>query len=267
MVNDPQKPAAILSLLLHDVTDDPGTSGFMQPTAFRYKHSVSQFLDYLDVVESTGLPITTVVEPLQAGTSVSFTFDDGGAAAPIAADLLEDRGWRGLFFITTDLIGQRGFMNAAQICDLHRRGHVIGSHSCSHPDIFRSLTRAQMQREWSQSRDELQQLLGADVTAGSVPGGDCCRSAVEEAAAAGLLHLFTSEQLTRPWIQAGTTCYGRLMMVDTTAPETLSRWLRYPTVGILPERIVRFTKTSVKQLMGPMYRRLVQRRRAQHEHA
>lgn len=256
-----------ISLLLHDVTDEPDKSGFLQPTARRYKHSVGTFQQYLDVIEATGLPVRTG-DGLHSDTtnlSVVLTFDDGGASAPIAAALLEERGWRGMFFITTDLIGKPGFVTAEQIRELHRRGHIIGSHSCSHPDVFRRLTRQEMRREWSESRDALQQLLGTEITTASVPGGDIDTSTLEEAAAAGYRQIFTSEQVTQPWSIGEAVCFGRLMMLDNTSPRSLNRWLRHPSVGVLPERLVRFTKSSVKKLIGPLYLRLVERRRALHE--
>ena len=40
------------------------------------------------------------------------------------ADELEQMGWRGHFFITSDWIGRRGFLTAGQIRELRRRGHV-----------------------------------------------------------------------------------------------------------------------------------------------
>ena len=64
-----------------------------------------------------------------------ITFDDGGVSAlQTTADLLEKYGWRGVFFVTTDRIGTPTFLNADHVRELHRRGHVIGSHSCSHPE-------------------------------------------------------------------------------------------------------------------------------------
>ncbi len=263
-----------ICLLLHDVSDRPDSSGFTQPTAAKYKHSVRQFADYLDAVSETELPVVPSTQPLQqhkrddrhpVAPTVTFTFDDGGAAAPTAANLLEDRGWRGVFFVTTDLIGTSGFMTERQIIELHQRGHIIGSHSCSHPDVFRSLKRQEMRDEWQRSRDVLQELLNCDVHHASVPGGDCDRATLEEASAAGYRQIFTSEQQTKPWTCGDATCYGRLMMVETTSPETLQRWLFHPTIGILPERFLRFTKSSVKQLMGPMYVRLMHKRRQLHK--
>lgn len=256
----------VISLLLHDVTDHPDSSGFLQPTARRYKHTVRQFAEYLAVIADSGLPVQCSVDTATSESpSVVLTFDDGGASAPTAADMLEEHGWRGVFFVTTDLIGTRGFLDGSRIEDLHRRGHLIGSHSCSHPDVFRELSRRAMREEWVQSRDVLQEILGTEVLAASVPGGDISPATIEEAEAAGYRHIFTSEQLTRPWKSANATCYGRLMMVDTTSPATLRRWLRHPTLGVLPERVLRFTKTGIKRLMGSVYVRMIERRRALHE--
>ena len=262
-------PNTNIGLLLHDVTDDVANSGFQQPTAHRYKHSVAQFQQYLDHVQSSGLPVVTPDSPVAAPGQpvVTFTFDDGGASAPCAAELLEQRGWRGVFFITTGLLNHPGFMTDRQVLDLRRRGHSIGSHSCSHPDVFRSLSRKQMADEWSRSREILQQLIGEPVRTASIPGGDCNNATIEEAFAAGLTQIFTSEQVTHSWSQGGATCFGRMMMLDNTSRETLNRWLTHPTVGILPERALRFTKSHVKKLIGPLYLRLVQERRAMHEQA
>ena len=263
-------PNPVLGLLLHDVTDAPETSGFLQPTAFRYQHSVDLFRRYLDVVEASGLAVVT--DPVRSSelsedlhATVAITFDDGGTSAETAAGLLEERGWRGTFFVTTDLIGTNGFLTQSQLRDLDGRGHRIGSHSCSHPDVFRRLSRQTMRREWCQSRDVLQQLLGHAVTSASVPGGDCDAATIEEASSAGLTQVFTSEQLTKPWQYAGAVCFGRLMMLRTTRPETLQRWLKYPNPGILPERALRFTKSGVKRLPGPFYLKMMQHRRALHE--
>lgn len=258
--------SSIISLAFHDVTDNAQSSGFRQPVAQKYKHSLAQFEACLDAVQESGLRVTTSLEDLNSDQpSVIFTFDDGGVCSEIPAAMLEARGWRGVFFVTTDLVGTRGFMSAAQVKDLHRRGHLIGSHSCSHPDVFRSLTRAQMQYEWCNSVDFLSELLGDPCVVASVPGGDMNAMTISEAAAAGLKHVFTSEQRTAPWQQAGVTCYGRMFIMQDTQPHTVARWLRHPNLGILPERTVRMTKTAVKKMMGPVYRHIVASWRSKHE--
>ena len=254
----------VVSLMFHDITDHPLSSGFRQPTAQRYKHTTEQFRNYLDVVHQSQLPVGDVTSLRDRQTQVFFTFDDGGAAAMTAADQLERYNWRGLFFITTDLIGTTGFLNRDQIRELADRGHIIGSHSCSHPDVFRNLDRQSMLKEWSKSRDSLQQLMGRAVTFASVPGGDIDRATIQTASEAGLTDVFTSEPSPHRWQIETTTCYGRMMMVNSTRPNTLKRWLDFPKLGPLPERTVRATKSSVKRILGPAYQRMIERRRLQH---
>src|SRR5205823_11855730 len=99
-----------------------------------------------------------------------LTFDDGGASAiTTIAPMLEEFGWRGHFFITTDYIDAPGFLTREQIRELHRRGHVIGSHSCSHRGRMSSQPAERLVREWGISKEILSGLLGEEVTTGAVP--------------------------------------------------------------------------------------------------
>ena len=76
------------------------------------------------------------------------------------AELLDAKGWKGHFFITTSLIGVPGFVTRSDILDLHRRGHVIGAHSHTHPTICRNLTDGEMLAEWRTSYLDLADILG-----------------------------------------------------------------------------------------------------------
>jgi peptidoglycan/xylan/chitin deacetylase (PgdA/CDA1 family) len=129
---------------------------------------------------------------------VLITFDDGGASGTLyIADMLEARGWIGNFFITTGQIGRPGFMDAGALRDLRRRGHVVGSHSASHPARMSACTPAELDREWGDSIDRLAELLGERVEVASVPGGYHSRAVAEAAARACLRVLFTSEPVVR----------------------------------------------------------------------
>src|SRR5947207_44718 len=123
-----------ISLLYHDVVavGDSEASGFPGPGAARYKLAVEQFRAHLDAI-SQAVTAPPAIDATADGEWM-LTFDDGGVSAlHPTADLLEERGWRGHFFVTTDYIGRSGFLDAAQLRELCRRGHTIGSHSCSHP--------------------------------------------------------------------------------------------------------------------------------------
>jgi peptidoglycan/xylan/chitin deacetylase (PgdA/CDA1 family) len=69
--------------------------------------------------------------------SVSFTFDDVPvSAATQGADLLEEAGARGTYYIAGGLLGLKTdewqVIGPEAVIDLHARGHEIGCHSHSH---------------------------------------------------------------------------------------------------------------------------------------
>jgi peptidoglycan/xylan/chitin deacetylase (PgdA/CDA1 family) len=111
--------------------------------------------------------------------------------------------------VTTGRIGSAGFLDAAGIRALDAAGHVIGSHSESHPIRFAALARAAMLREWTASRAALEAILGRAVTVASVPGGYFSPAVAEAAAEAGIRLLFTSEPVSRVAEIAGCRVFGR----------------------------------------------------------
>src|SRR2546423_11100947 len=141
------------SIMYHDVVEngDFASSGFPGEGANVYKLRREDFVRHLDAIGDVSCAVTTI-RNLSLPTPVLLTFDDGGASFhhPIA-DLLEAHGWRGHFFITTERIGTPGFLGDAEVRDLHRRGHIIGSHSATHPTRMAALTRAALDREWNTS--------------------------------------------------------------------------------------------------------------------
>src|SRR6185437_4332924 len=118
--------AMTVALIYHDVVAAARQDecGFPGPVAARYKLEPDRFEAHLDAIAATGV----TVGGLGDGSGVALTFDDGGASALDAAELLERREWRGHFFITTGRIGTPGFLTAAGVSELAERGHTVGSH-------------------------------------------------------------------------------------------------------------------------------------------
>ncbi len=184
--------------MYHDIAERARREevGFPGPLAARYKLDPATFEEHLAALASTGLEVRT----LDAGEeppALAITFDDGGASAPRAAEALERHGWRGQFFVTSARVGTPGFMSADEVRELARRGHVIGSHSHTHPTYMGKLARAQLDEEWTRSRTLLGELLGAPPRTASVPGGYISRDVLAAAASAGYGLLFTSEPTAR----------------------------------------------------------------------
>jgi peptidoglycan/xylan/chitin deacetylase (PgdA/CDA1 family) len=186
------------TLMYHDIATraQRETVGFQGPLAGRYKLEPTAFEAHLDALAATGLQIGTL-DAGEAAPAVALTFDDGGGSARLAAEALERRGWRGQFFVTSGRLGTPGFLSADEICELARRGHLIGSHSHSHPTYMGRLTREQLDHEWARSRAVIGEILGAPPRTASVPGGYLSRTVIAAAAAAGYELLFTSEPTAR----------------------------------------------------------------------
>lgn len=212
------------TLMYHDVAT-PGERervGFTGALAARYKLEPAAFEAHLDAVAATGLRVGTV-EPGAAPPDVALTFDDGGESASAAAELLERRGWRGQFFVTSSRIDTPGFLTAAQVRELASRGHAIGSHSHTHPTYMGRLGEAELAEEWHRSRAVLGDVLGAPPRTASIPGGYLSRAVITTAAAAGYELLFTSEPTARV-LEQGLTVRGRYTIWASTPARTAAAY-------------------------------------------
>ena len=217
-----------LGLEYHDVVagDEFDSSGFPRAASASYKLSAHDFAAHLDAIGATGAQVACVdrmMDMAPHATPVFLTFDDGGVSAlRQTAPLLEARGWVGHFFIVSDRIGTAGFLDADGIRELHSHGHLVGSHSCSHPMRFSGLTMREMVREWRDSRAMLEDILHAEVTTASVPGGYYRKPAAEAATEAGYRTLFTSEPMTRVRLIGECLVLGRYSIRRGDAPAIAS---------------------------------------------
>lgn len=249
------------SLMYHDVVraEAFGSSGFTGPDADTYKLDAYMFERHLtaisDAVAHANLERVASARDLSWRAPASppvvlLHFDDGGACALDIADRLERAGWRGYFHITTDRIGTAGFATAAELRELHARGHVIGSHSCSHPPRMSSLPWRALLREWLVSKATLEQLLGAPVLVASVPGGFCSREVILAAERAGLEVLFTSEPTSRfHWIR-GCLVLGRYAIRSTTLPDEAALLATGAPLRCWQQRATWSAKKVLKRLGG-----------------
>jgi peptidoglycan/xylan/chitin deacetylase (PgdA/CDA1 family) len=212
-----------LALGYHDVFEgELPDDGGLRPHAALYALERSCFRLH---VRSIPIGAGTSVEAIDRFRSwgkqvpVFLTFDDGAIGAySCIADELEQCNCRGHFFIVTNWIGRAGFMDRAQIRELRRRGHVIGTHSCSHPERMANLAREEMQREWVESCTMLADILGEKTAVASVPNGYYSRAVGETAAAAGIEVLFNSEPTMATHVVSGCLVLGRYAIKAADAP-------------------------------------------------
>lgn len=248
-----------LTLVYHDVIagSDFDASGRAGPVSATFKMEVTAFRRHLSAIaEARARPVTVpkLIGGRMGGLPLLLTFDDGGSSAywPVA-DLLERAGWRGHFFVITDRIGTSGFLTADQLRDLHGRGHIIGSHSCSHPTRMSSCGWGQLTEEWDRSAQRLSRILGTPVTTASVPGGHYSTNVAKAAARVGITTLFTSEPTIRCTAVDGCQVLGRFSVRrDTPArlPADLAAGKRLPRVR---QRLFWEVKKVAKSIGGTFY--------------
>jgi peptidoglycan/xylan/chitin deacetylase (PgdA/CDA1 family) len=253
----------MISLMYHDAIEGGAneSSGFHWPDAALYKLEAGVFDQHMQAIARVCECPAVVSEIISADLSPPsslrawmITFDDGGVSAYThIAERLEELGWRGHFFIATDYLGAKGFMDRAQIRELRRRGHVIGSHSCSHPLRMASCGLRQIEREWNVSVDLLSDLLGERVDLASIPGGQYSRSVAEAAAQAGVKALFTSEPTVRRRLIAGCLILGRYAIQRWTAPQTAAAIASGKIVPRARQALLWRAKKMVKVAWGERY--------------
>jgi peptidoglycan/xylan/chitin deacetylase (PgdA/CDA1 family) len=200
-----------ISLMYHDVVQDSLSQDTSSRPVTPYSLTYQHFRDHLKSIRPEAA-VQTIrgQQRWMEQTPIFLTFDDGETSAyTCAAGTLEARDWRGHFFITTDWIGKPGFMDRGQIRELRARGHVIGSHSCSHPERMSHLGSSELVKEWSASCAVLSDILGERVRVASVPAGFYSSKVGKAAAVAGIEVLFTSEPTTATWVEDGCLILGR----------------------------------------------------------
>ena len=252
----------IVALEYHDVVDGDAAfekSGFPGGAARTYKMLAANFVTHCDAVQASRTRIVNDVRSLPAGAGrcALFTFDDGGVSAlHPTADILERFGWRGHFFVTTAALGTPGFLTAPQARELSDRGHVVGSHSHSHPVRMSHLDAAALHHEWQESVQRLQDALGAAVTVASVPGGYYGAPVAQAAFAEGIRWLFTSEPVSHPARIGSGMVLGRYTLrIDS--PGSLARALVSPAgTARIWQSAVWNAKKAAKRLGGDTYLRL-----------
>jgi peptidoglycan/xylan/chitin deacetylase (PgdA/CDA1 family) len=244
---------AVLSLMYHDVVaGDPAASGFQGAGPDHYKVPTGRFAEHLDAIAASGVQPSLVSGGVH-GSELLLTFDDGGRSAVTeTAPLLEGRGWRGHFFMTTERLGTAGFLTYDEILALHEAGHVVGSHGRTHRP-YTGLDDDEVLREWVESKAELEDVLGASVTVASVPTGRYTARVGRLAAHAGYEHVFTCEPWLEPRRLASALVYGRFSVFAGTSAERVAALCALSRPTLLWMSGGWYARKAAKAVLGPVY--------------
>lgn len=183
----PENPAdsrAIPVLLYHSVAENPADG------LAAYNATPSEFDQQISALAESGrevIPFSELGARLWArnldGERVSaITFDDGFADNLAACRVLASRNLPATVFVTSSFVGMPGMLTADQLRELAALpGIDIGAHSVDHPHLD-AIPATDVEREVSQSRSALEEMLGSEVVSFAYPHGaydSTVRAAVE----------------------------------------------------------------------------------------
>ncbi len=165
--------------------------------------SVSLTEAYAAMFEGASLPEKPVI----------ITLDDSFESQWLAAQILDEYGFKATFFVHPNLR-----FTAEQLRDLVARGHDIGSHSASHASLP-AVSDEQLWREVAGTREELSQILGRPVNYFAYPYGEWDArvvAAVQAAGYCGAVHAWSGTQWTpeKRWIEPRVEITGLISIAD-----------------------------------------------------
>ena len=253
----------VVALMYHDLArpGEEDTSGFPGGDAARYKLTPDRFLDHLGAIRRRISAGPTTVDRLPSAggpdrpVPLLLTFDDGGASAEAIADHLESVGWRGHFFVTAGYLDRPSFLARRAVRDLCDRGHVVGSHSWSHPLRMAHCSPARLREEWKRSTGTLGEIAGTPVRTASVPGGDHSTLVAHTAIEAGIQWLFTSLPTIRAHRLDGCWILGRYAIQRSMSAATAAALADGDVAPRLRQRAAWDARQICKTLGGSFYLR------------
>lgn len=164
-----------------------------------YAISVSEFNRQLDVMENANISILDPAKILKDKSlndikrGVILTFDDGHSSFyRHAYKILKKRGYRAIFFITTDLIEQRDdFCSWGNLATMVQEGFMVQAHGKTH-QFLPDLDNASLNLEFQDPKKLLEQHTGQKVFSMSFPGGRYRHREIKVGKSFGYEMFFTS---------------------------------------------------------------------------
>jgi peptidoglycan/xylan/chitin deacetylase (PgdA/CDA1 family) len=102
---------------------------------------------------------------------IMLTFDDTYEEHySIVAPILNQLGFKAVFFANTVVIGKPGYMTEIQLKELSENGHAIGGHTWNHPHI-KQLKERDLIWQIDKPKQELEKITGKPVQAFAYPYG------------------------------------------------------------------------------------------------
>jgi peptidoglycan/xylan/chitin deacetylase (PgdA/CDA1 family) len=162
-----------IALTFHGIMkEETGTPrGAIDFAARRYTIGAARFVEALALLHPSRTCTAREIRRMAGGNWHILTFDDGLVSDhEIVFPALVARGFKATFFVTSGNIDQIGYCSKSQLREMRQAGMEIGSHGCTHRYLV-TMPRSEIIREITQSKNELENLLGTAVTSFAPVGG------------------------------------------------------------------------------------------------
>ena len=202
-------------ILLHDINSSRGTG--MQNNDSRYLLSWEVVNRGIEEALNNSIEfekIKFIKKNNENEKFVRITIDDGGGSSLDIADYLANKNIKAYFFIPTKFIGEKGFLKKDDINKLIEMGHVVGSHSHTHPNPFCELDELIIKQEVIESKKILEEITQQKITTFSVPGGEIRKKT---------LKILSDDELGLEEIYISTPYQGKYYFSDMDSSKVFGR--------------------------------------------
>ena len=256
-----KKFSNITILLYHEVTNLPERAMKVRKIGPAESLMAKRFEEQMALISER--PNTKVVTAddifSRAGNNckkIVLTFDDGLIGNYLFAfNILENYGFKAIFFVTVNGISGIRYMNWEQLSVLHKNGHLIQSHTMTHP-MLGECDEKRITYELEASKRIIEDKIGAPVKYLSLPFGSSNEGVIKIAKDTGYEAVFTSSCDSRN-SKSGLYQFGRMHVKDAYSLKKFARLLDSNPTEVLLTRTNEALKGLVKEIIGlNNYRRL-----------
>jgi peptidoglycan/xylan/chitin deacetylase (PgdA/CDA1 family) len=188
-------------------------------------------------------------EAQENAQKVVLTFDDGLIGNYLFAfNILEKYGYSATFFVTVSHISTNGYMNWHQLNTLHKNGHMIQSHTMTHP-MLGECDESQITYELETSKKIIEDKIGAPVKYLSLPFGSSNQKVTPIAKRLGYQGIFTSSSSSEARKNESFQ-FGRIHIKDTYALKKFVRLIDPSLTEVFLNRAGEALKGTIKEVIG-----------------
>lgn len=182
-------------LMYHGIIDEPQTE--IHPGGSFYSLTATNFREHLKLIKSFGYNTITFSELSKIKDlppdPLIITFDDGERNnIEVAIPLLQEFGFKAVFFVSTDTINSEGYLTEENIALMSQAGMEIGSHGKTH-QFLSGLHIPELILELRESKSFIEDITDIDVSTLSLPGGRGNDFVLETASSAGYKYVANSK--------------------------------------------------------------------------